>query len=181
MKKVIIGIGIPGSGKTTFLKPFAKEHDYMYICPDDIRAELSGDPMDHKQNAKVWEIAHDRLNESLKSGKTVVFDATSARINDRRGLVKFARDHGAEKIQGVFGAVPFVVAQERNVARGKDGGRAVPEEAMRRMYEMLKKDPPIVEDGFDSVFDINEFQELTRTEKQGESDVITREFRQKMS
>jgi len=37
MKKVIMGIGIPGSGKTTILKEFADKNGYEYICPDDIR------------------------------------------------------------------------------------------------------------------------------------------------
>lgn len=53
MSKVIVGIGLPGSGKTTALKPFADKNSYIYICPDDIRAELTGNPADQsKNNAK---------------------------------------------------------------------------------------------------------------------------------
>jgi hypothetical protein len=33
---------------------------------------------------------------------------------------------------------------------------------MERMHGMLKENPPIVKNGFDSVFDINELQELER-------------------
>ena len=42
MKKLIMGIGIPGSEKTTVLKTFAEKYNYSYICPDDIRLELTG-------------------------------------------------------------------------------------------------------------------------------------------
>jgi len=31
MNKIILGIGVPGSGKSTFLKAFAKEKSYEYI------------------------------------------------------------------------------------------------------------------------------------------------------
>jgi dephospho-CoA kinase len=46
MAKIIIGIGVPGSGKTTALKPFAERNTYTYISPDDIRAELTGNAAD---------------------------------------------------------------------------------------------------------------------------------------
>jgi predicted kinase len=179
MSKVIIGVGIPGSGKTTTLKKLSEEYSYEYICPDDIREELSGgNAMDHSRNSEVWDIANNRLKEALKSGKNVVFDATSARVNDRRNLIKLARESGAEKVQGVFAAVPFGIAQERNIARGMEGGRVVPKEAMDRMYDLLKRHPPTIEDGFDSVIDINEFQELTRVEMLKENDkILIKEFK----
>ena len=173
---MIMGIGIPGAGKTTTLKPFAEEYSYVYICPDDIRTEMNGNSLDQSNMREVWEEARRRVAENLERGETVVFDATFARDNERKNFIQFARDHGAGKVQGVFAAVSYEIANERNNARE----RVVPEHAMERMHRMLKNNPPILEDGFDSVFDMNEFQELTRAEKMNEDEVLTREFKPKI-
>lgn len=176
MAKIIIGIGIPGSGKTTALKPFAEKNVYTYISPDDIRAELTGDASDQSKNKEVWEEARHRVAESLERGETVVFDATFAKDFERKSFIQFAREHGAEKVQGVFATVPFEVANDRNKARD----RVVPEHAISRMHTMLKENPPNVEDGFDSVFDIDELQELERAEMKIEDGIVTREFNPKL-
>lgn len=160
MARIIMGVGIPGSGKTTALKPFAEKNTYIYISPDDIRAELTGDASDQSKNKEVWQEAHRRVAESLGRGETVVFDATFAIDVERKSFIQFAREHGAEEVHGVFAAVPLEIAKERNKARD----RIVPEYAIDMMHTMLKDKPPIVEDGFDSVFDINELQELERVE-----------------
>jgi predicted kinase len=152
-----MGIGIPGSGKTTILKPFAESHSYVYISPDDIRAQLLGDETDQSKNVEVWREAYRRVADSLKKGKTVVFDATFAKDFERKDFIQFARRHGADKINGAFAKVSPKIAYKRNRARG----RIVPLHAIERMNTMLEKAPPIVEDGFDRVFDLTEIQENT--------------------
>ncbi len=79
-----MGIGIPGSGKTTIIKAFADRNNYTYICPDDIRTELTGDPRDQTKNKEVWETARQRVSEAIHQGKTVVVDATFAHAEQRR-------------------------------------------------------------------------------------------------
>jgi len=175
MLKVILGIGLPGSGKTTALKPFAEKNSYTYISPDDIRAEFLGDAADQSKMREIWEEAYKRTSKALHEGKTVVFDATFAKGHERRDFINFVRANGANKVQGVFAAVPIEVAGERNRLRD----RVVPEHAMARMNEFLKADPPMVEDGFDNVFDINEFQEMNRAETQMEEGVWVKEFKPK--
>lgn len=177
MPKLILGIGTPGSGKTTTLKPFAQKHSYVYICPDDIRQKLSGNAMDHSRNKEAWdEEVRRRTAEALEQGKDVILDATFARQRERENFIRFARENGADKVQGVFAAVPLETADERNRARE----RTVPRHAMERMNEMLKNNPPIVEDGFDSVFDINELQELKRAEmRTGDNRRLEKEFKER--
>lgn len=43
MQKIIIGIGIPGTGKTTYLKKIASEQNYTYVSSDEVREEVFGD------------------------------------------------------------------------------------------------------------------------------------------
>jgi predicted kinase len=162
MLKVVIGVGLPGSGKTTALKPFAEKNGYIYISPDEIREELYGNASIQRGMTEVWDMVHARAQEALHANKSIVVDATFAHANERRNFIAFCKNSGAEKVQGVFAVVPLELSDKRNQARE----RTVPRYAMERMYRDLSNEKPVVEDGFDAVFDINEFQELERIERQ---------------
>ena len=166
---------MPGSGKTTALKPFAEANGYVYISPDDIRAEVSGDASIQVDMRQVWDLVHERTKDALMRGENVVVDATFVKDRERKKFIEFARENGATKVQGVFADVSYEVASERN----KERERVVPEHAMERMNRFLVGNEPTVEDGFDSVFSINEFQELEKAEASIEGKVATREFKQK--
>jgi len=171
-----MGIGIPGSGKTTALTKFAEKNLYTYICPDDIRKEFTGDTGNQTKNKEVWEEAYKRTADALKEGKTVVFDATFTNENQRRQFITFAKNNGASKVQGVFADASLEISRDRNTQRE----RVVPELAMMRMHQFLQENPPILEDGFDSLFTMDEFQNLERAEihSQGQ-EVISKEFQPK--
>jgi predicted kinase len=144
MNKVIVGIGLPGSGKSTVLRPMASDIGAVYICPDDIRMEVTGDAADQSKNALVWKLAFERLGRALTDNGLAVFDATNANGVDRRKLVAFCRDR-AETIEGIWFDTPLATSIERNRARS----RVVPDEVIGRMYNQLKLDPPQREEGFD--------------------------------
>lgn len=167
-----MAIGAPGSGKTTVLKPFAERYGYTYVSADEIRKELTGDMSDQSSNRTVWEEVFRRVAESLRVGTTVVVDATFAHESDRKRMIAHARTHGADKVQGVLCAVPLEVSLERNRARS----RVVPELVIRRMHGALVDRPPVVEEGFDSVVDLDECLELKRAETQGEHAAFAKEF-----
>jgi predicted kinase len=100
MSKLIMGIGIPGSGKTTALKPFAEQNAYAYLCPDDIRIELTGNSADQSRNREVWAEAHKRVAHALENGETIVFDATFARDSERKNFIAFGHGYfSAEKFR----------------------------------------------------------------------------------
>lgn len=167
-----MGVGVPGSGKTTVLKEFSSRYGYSYISPDDIRLEITGNAADQTKNSEVWDEAYVRTKNELQSGKTVVFDATFVNPKQRRDFINFAKENGAEKVQGVFLDIPIEIAKERNENRE----RIVPEYAMDRMNESLRKFPPQIEDGFDGLFSLNEMGDLTDAEINYENNVISREF-----
>ena len=147
MGRVIVGIGIPGSGKTTVLRAYAEDRGLTYISPDEIRAEISGDARIQSDMRLVWKTAYERMGSALKEGRDVVFDATQYKPEDRRDFTEKARQYGAAEIVGVFFDVPLVVAKERNARRE----RVVPEHALERMHRLLEKQPPRLEEGFTSL------------------------------
>ncbi len=161
MKKVILGIGISGAGKTTILKEFAQKYDYIYLCPDDIREEILGNAADQSKNKEVWAEAKQRMSDYLAQGKTVVFDATFTQAIQRKAFIDFARESGADKIQGILFDTPLDIAIERNAKRE----RQVPEYAIQRMNNDLKTAQPNISEGLDSIFTLNEYQELVDVDR----------------
>jgi len=169
MKKVIISIGIPGSGKTTAIKKFAKEYGYGYISPDDIRIEMLGDIADQSKNKEVADEVRKRTKEFLDIGETVVVDTVFGSSKGRKDFLDFARESGAEKVQGVFFDVPAEVAKERNKNRED---HQVPEAIIEKIAADFKESKPEIEEGFDGIFTVDEYQHLTEAEiKNGETSI----------
>lgn len=168
-----MGIGIPGSGKTTVLKEFAKKWGYSYVCPDDIRLEMTGSASDQSKNNEVWNEVYIRVENELRSGNSVILDATFANPKQRKQFIEFVREKGAEKVQGVFLDTPVETAKERNKMRE----RVVPEHAMDRMIENIKKFPPEIKEGLDGLFTLNELGSLAKAEINLQNKTVDREFR----
>lgn len=173
MKKVIVGIGVPGSGKTTLLKDFALKYNYSYICPDDIRFEMTGNASDQSKNNDVWNEAYKRLENEMVKGSTVVFDATMANQRDRKNFLEKAKKFGAQKIQGVYLDVPIEIAKSRNEGRE----RVVPDFVLNRMNDNLENFPPNIDEGFDSIFTFDELQKITKAEIEFEGNVLNKELK----
>ena len=152
MAKVIFSIGAPGSGKSTALKKLATDISATYICPDEIRKELFGDEVDHSDDKKVWQIARDRVAESVKNKHAVVFDSTHTRLERRKAFIEEVRAMGATSIEGIFFNLPVEEILKRNAARDKK----VDEDYIRLSVDRLKENPPIEAEGFDALTVISE-------------------------
>jgi len=172
MTKLIMGIGVSGAGKTTVLKSFAQKNNYVYLCPDNIREELTGDSLDQSQNKEVWELARRRLAELLQSGQTVVFDATFVDSRIRKDFLSFARQIGVEKIQGVWLDIPREVSQERNQSRQ----RVMPDYAIDRQYAQIEQSIPQLDDGFDDIFRLDQDQNLVEAVVRTDESDLHRRF-----
>jgi predicted kinase len=146
--KAIIGIGVPGCGKTTLLKPLAEKDGLVYVNADDIRLELTGDPADHSKEPVVWRIAYDRIKAGLQK-RGVVVDATHSKRKDRRKMVEFCRENGARTILGYWIKTPLETCKVRNQARR----RIVPEHSIEEMHRRLTENPPTTEEGFDRIIE----------------------------
>jgi predicted kinase len=161
IKKVIVGIGISGSGKSTYLEKYASDNGYTYICVDDIREELTGDAMDQSVNSKAWEIAYERVGAAMEKGESIVFDSTMVSGQNRKdfcNLIKaskyFESDSGQYLIKAVVFNTPLEVALQRNSSRD----RQVPTDVIERQHQMLYTMRPLVTDGFDTLQTIESFE-----------------------
>ena len=148
---VIAGVGIPGSGKTTYLKPLADKLGYTYVNADAIREEVTGDESDHSKEPVIWKMAHERIVNGLRKGGVVV-DATYTRRRDRRELIGLCRQAGATMISAYWFKTPICTCMQRNGARQ----RIVSEEAILKLHNRLNLNPPKVEEGFDEIVEITD-------------------------
>jgi predicted kinase len=168
MAKVVIGIGLPGAGKSTTLKKFSDKYGYFFVRVDDFRKLHNLTPADPSTEA-VWDDIRSKVIEHYRKGETVVIDATF--LGDiRKRFIEFARQNGVSKIQGVLVDTPEELAWARNQSREERTSRELFEDRLAH----LRSFPPEIADGFDSFFVVNEKGELTQAELAAEQ---VREFR----
>lgn len=146
-KKVILLIGISGSGKSTYIN---KNFDEKYvICPDEIRRSL-GNINDMTNNGKVWKLTKSIMQGKLDTYGKVVLDATN--VNKWLRIQFMAQFNGCHKEAIVF-PVELDVAIER-VNRDIRSGIArsdVPATVIRNQFKLFNKGALSVYNEFNTV------------------------------
>ena len=145
MNKLIMLIGLPASGKTSFTKTLQFSHkndDIEIISSDAIRKELFGSEEEQKYNNKVFEEVYKRARFSIQHKKITVIDATNL---NRKRRINFIKTMPKCETSAIVFAIPFEECCKRNAARE----RVVPQEAMERMYRSFQ--PPHYAEGFDDI------------------------------
>ncbi|HTM40543.1 MAG TPA: ATP-binding protein [Terriglobales bacterium] len=138
---VILAIGLPGSGKSTWFK----RRDAVPLSSDVIRSMLFDDVTEQRFQDLVFSTLRSLLRARLVARMPLNYvDATNLSPHDRRGWIKMAHDFGYE-VQAVYFDVPTEVCMERNARRN----RVVPEEVMQRMAGKLRA--PKFEEGFSKI------------------------------
>jgi predicted kinase len=135
---VVLAIGMPGSGKTTWFR----RRGVTPLSSDLLRNILFDDVEEQRYQGLVFSTLRSLLRARLIARMPLNYvDATNLSIHERRQWIKMAQSFGYE-VQAVFFDVPLEVCLERN--RQRD--RSVSEDVMRKMSEKLK--PPVFEEGF---------------------------------
>jgi predicted kinase len=135
---VILAIGLPGSGKSSWFK----RHNITPLSSDLLRALLFDDPMEQRFQDLVFSNLRSMLKARLIARRPLNYvDATNLTPHERQNWIKLAKDYGYE-VQAVFFDVPLEVCLERNQRRQ----RMVAEDVVRRLSAKLR--PPTFEEGF---------------------------------
>ncbi len=151
MTKLILLIGLPGSGKSSLAqKLVAESQETLLISTDAIRAKLFGDEAIQGNWLLVWrELQHQfqQAVEQIQLGQAeeAIYDATNASCQHRLEALALAREIGFTHITGLWLDLPVWLCLARNRRRQ----RQVPEDVIFRMYRQLRDAPPTLEDGLD--------------------------------
>ena len=141
---LILCVGIPGSGKTTYAEKYVKEHENTtHLSSDQIRFELWGDEATQGDNNEVFSLMESRAIEALNNGQNVVYDATNITRKDRSYIIalcpKFA------KIECHIIWAPIETCIERDAARDRTVGKEVIDRMIKRFQA------PYYDEGIDEI------------------------------
>jgi predicted kinase len=135
---VVLAIGLPGSGKSSWFK----RHNVVPLSSDMVRSLLFDDVREQRFQDLVFSNLRSMLKARLIAKRpTSYVDATNLTPQERQHWIKLAKDYNYE-VHAVFFDVPLEVCLERHQRRD----RVVPEDMMRRMAAKLKT--PTFEEGF---------------------------------
>lgn len=134
MLELILLVGLPGSGKTTYYRAhFAATH-----------VHVSKDLMPNAQRRDERQARE--IDAALGGGKSVVVDNTNPSRDVRAPLIALGRRHGA-RIVAIYFETEVRTAIMRN--RQREGRERVPDVAIFTTKKKLM--PPSLEEGFDEV------------------------------
>jgi predicted kinase len=133
--ELVILIGLPGAGKSTFARQrFAESH--VSVSLDDLRRS-------RQPRRRQGELIH----QALRAGHSVVVDNTNVGVKERAELIAAARAHGARVRVYLFTATSRECVA-RN--RGREGAARVPDIAIFAAAQRLVR--PAFDEGFDELY-----------------------------
>ena len=142
--KMIMMVGLVGSGKTVKAQELAEQYNAMVFSSDSLREELFGDVNEQSRNQELFTELHKRIKDFLREGKSAIYDATNIDYKKRMSFLAELKKIPCEKIC-VLMATPYEECLKRNAERE----RKVPEYVIERMYRNF--DIPWYYEGWDDI------------------------------
>ena len=153
MNKLYVLVGVPGSGKSTWVKNQEWAKDIPVVSTDHFVEEYA------KTQGKTYsEVFEEYMPIAVKlmanqvlickaNNKDVIWDQTSTTVVTRAKKIRMLPDY--YKI-----AVVFKTPEKEELARrlASREGKVIPEYVSEVMASQLKNEPPTVEEGFDEIW-----------------------------
>ena len=141
MRILLLLRGVPGSGKSTFIKEQGLEP--YTLSADALRLLYSSPVLDNEGrwcisqhfDKVMWPLLMNTLEERMKRGCLTVVDATNIRGKDMTNYKKLANEYKYRVYVVDFTDVPLAEALQRN--RLREEYKQVPEAVIKRMHAQL--------------------------------------------
>jgi predicted kinase len=144
---LILAVGLPGSGKSTFARRLAPKLSAAVLESDALRRLLFGQPTyGALESQRLFEAIRASARELLEHGRNVIVDATNVKESDRQPFYALARDTGARLIALRFTA-PQPVIEQRLTRRSRRHDQDDSSSAGMAVYQMLaEREEPVTID-----------------------------------
>jgi protein phosphatase len=130
---LVVLVGVTGSGKSTFARAHFRPTEV--ISSDFCRGLVADDENDQAATPAAFEVLHFIAGKRLAAGRLTVIDATNVQPDDRRELVRLAREYDVLPVAIVLD-LPERLCAERNASRAdRDFGPHV----IRRQRSALRR------------------------------------------
>lgn len=141
---LILLVGPPGSGKTTYAEKYLSEHsNTVYLSSDKIRKELWGDEGTQGDNNEVFYRMQTRAINSLNFGSDVIYDATNITRKDRSYIISLCPKF--VKIEAHIIWAPIETCIERDADRKRTVGKEIIDKMLKRFQA------PYYDEGMDEI------------------------------
>lgn len=127
--------GIPGSGKSTWVKDHKKPEEIV-ICLDDIRKEIFGHQYHAPAEQFVIAIGEAMVRLLLRQGCSIILDSTAPTWGIRKKWIDMAQSYGCRS-KIVYIETDFDECIDRNKRREDD--KVVPDEAMDKFMDIFQE------------------------------------------
>ncbi len=148
MPDVIILVGLPASGKSTFAKQFILDNpSWVRINKDTLRLEIGGNDSWYKKEKLVFKRERELIKESIDNGINVVIDNTHLNPKTLNDTKDFVESCGGNIVKVIY----FDVEVEEAIRRDKERGSAsVGAHVIKNMYNTWIKSGKVSKSDFSS-------------------------------
>jgi tRNA uridine 5-carbamoylmethylation protein Kti12 len=162
MPNLTVLVGLPGSGKSTYLKSVLKEGDFVYSTDDYIESVANSlgktyNDVFQSQFKEANSFMNSALTEAISAGRDVFWDQTNMTSKKRISIIrKFPRLY---KTHCVVFELPKTPENWNELEKRLNFrvGKTIPQTVINSMYDSY--DIPSVSEGFDSIKFIDSFKE----------------------
>ena len=144
-REVLILVGVPGSGKSTFAKELEKT-GWIRVNQDDLGS---------RNKCKTL------MSEALANNKKVIVDRCNFDVNQRKAWLDLAKKHGVSKVQAIVFNTPTELCKDRIMTR-LDHPTVTPIEGSKKLVDVFTSMlVPIRDDeGFVGVVGVSTVEEV---------------------
>lgn len=143
MKILLVTRGVPGCGKSTWIKDNGFEK--YTLSPDTIRLMFSSPKMNvdgtmsipSDNDKRVWDLFQTILEFRMASGDFTVVDATHTKLFYYKDYKKLCEKFGYELVVADFSEIDLETVLKRNI--GREQYKQVPKDVIVKMYESMKQ------------------------------------------
>lgn len=157
---IVLGLGIPGSGKSTVLKNIGYSRDkFIWVDPDDARSILPEykEYLEAGYKDAAW-LVHDEaskaskelLERAIAQNKPIVCDAVGQNLEKYIELIEKLR--GRYRIIVVSVDLPPQTTWQRTLTRFQENGRYVPPDYFRETLDSVPKNTLALKDLVDEFY-----------------------------